>query len=70
MILTHTCPYKYLPYEMFLSFIDQSKVDQTTEKFLDEMEELVTYNKWYCGHYHTDKKVDKIRFMYNDIEEF
>ena len=70
IILTHTCPYKYLPYEMFLSFIDQSKVDQTTEKFLDEIEELVTYNKWYCGHYHTNKKVDKIRFMYNDIKEF
>ena len=68
IILSHTCPYKYLPREMFLSGIDQSKVDNSTEYFLDEIENKVKYKKWYCGHYHTDKKIDKIRFMFNDIE--
>ncbi len=70
VVLTHTCPYKYLPREMFLSFINQEKVDNTTEHFLDKVEEKLDYNIWYCGHYHTDKKVDKIRFMFHDIIEF
>ena len=69
IILSHTCPYKYLPYEAFLSNIDQSKVDNSTEFFLDEIEENNIYNIWYCGHFHIDKKQDKIRFMMNDIIE-
>jgi len=70
IILSHTCPYKYIPYEVFLSGIDQSKVDNSTEKFLDIVEATTKYNKWYCGHYHTEKIVDKIKFMYDNIEEF
>ena len=70
IILSHTCPYKYLPREMFLEGIDQSTVDNSTEYFLDEIENNTTYNKWYCGHYHTDKKIDKLIFMYHNIEEF
>lgn len=69
IILSHTCPYKYLPYEAFLNSIDQSTVDNSTEKFLDEIENNIKYNKWYCGHYHIDKKIDKMRFMMNDFEE-
>ena len=70
IILSHTCPYKYLPREMFLEGIDQSTVDNSTEYFLDEIEEKLDYNIWYCGHYHTDKKIDKIIFMFHEIEEF
>lgn len=69
IILSHTCPYKYMPYEVFLSGIDQSKVDNSTEQFLDEIESIINYKKWYCGHFHTDKEIDKIRFMMNDIVE-
>ena len=70
IILSHTCPYKYLPREMFLSGIDESTVDYATEYFLDKIEDMTKYNKWYCGHYHTDKRVDKMVFMYHGIEEF
>ena len=70
IILSHTCPYKYLPREMFLDGIDQSTVDNSTEYFLDEIEESTDYNLWYCGHYHTDKEIDKIVFMFHKIEEF
>lgn len=67
IILSHTCPYKYIPREMFISGVDQSKVDNSTEYFLDEIEDTTNYDSWYCGHYHTDKKVDKVRFMFHDI---
>ena len=70
IILSHTCPYKYLPREMFLDGIEQSKVDNSTEYFLDEIENNTDYKLWYCGHYHTDKEIDKIIFMFNKIEEF
>lgn len=70
IILSHTCPYKYLPREMFLDGIDQSTVDNSTEYFLDEIEEFTDYNLWYCGHYHTDKEIDRIIFMFHKIEEF
>lgn len=66
IVLTHTCPYKYLPYEVFLEGIDQSKVDQITEKFLDVVEDKLNYKKWYCGHFHTNKIIDKMIFMFED----
>ncbi len=68
VILSHTCPYKYLPREMFLQEI--KNVDNTTEYFLDEIDDDTEYQDWYCGHFHTDKKVKKLTFMYNDIKKF
>jgi 3-oxoacid CoA-transferase subunit A len=68
-VLSHTCPYRYIPVETFLDFIDQSTVDNATEEWLDSIEARTQYGKWYCGHYHTDKTVDRVRFMFNDIDE-
>lgn len=69
IILSHTCPLKYIPYDSFLSQIDQSTVDQTMEKWMDEIEDQTDYRKWYCGHYHTDRNVDNVRIMFHDIIE-
>ena len=69
IVLTHTCPYKYEPTEVFLSGIDQQYVDKSMEHFLDIIEEKVDYDKWYCGHYHTEKEIDKIEFMYGNIKK-
>ena len=70
IVLSHTCPYKYIPREMFLPFVDQNKVDNSMELFLDKIEENISYDKWYCGHYHTEKEIDKIEFMYERIKKF
>lgn len=45
IILSHTCPFKYMPYEVFMSGIDQLKVDKNTEKFLDIVENTTKYKK-------------------------
>ncbi len=66
-VLSHTCPLKYEPTEMFLKVIDQSKVDKSTEKWLDTIENRLTYNRWFCGHYHTEKRIDKLQFLYKSI---
>ena len=68
VVLSHTCPVRYEPTEVFMSCIDQSKVDKSTEIWLGEIESKITYDKWYCGHYHTAKKIDKIQFMFDDYD--
>lgn len=70
IVLTHTCPYKYEPREVFMQGLDQSKVDKSMEHFLDEIEENISYDKWYCGHYHTEKQVDKLEFMFGRVKIF
>ena len=70
IILSHTSPLKYEPTEVFIPGIDQSIVDKTMEVFLDKVEENISYNKWYCGHYHTEKQIDKIEFMFESIKVF
>lgn len=70
IVLSHTCPYKYEPREVFMQGLDQSKVDKSMEHFLDEIEENISYDKWYCGHYHTEKQVDKLEFMFGRIKIF
>ena len=69
IVLSHTCPMKYIPREVFLSGIEQSSVDNSTEEWLDTIEEKLTYSRWYCGHYHTNKTIDKVRFLFEDFLE-
>ena len=70
VVLSHTCPLKYEPTEVFLPGIDQSTVDNSTEQWLDSIETRLKYDEWYCGHYHTTKQVEKLVFMYQDIRLF
>ena len=66
VVLSHTAPIKYEPREVFLPFIDQSKVDKSTEHWLGEVESKLSYSKWYCGHYHIAKSIDRMVFMFED----
>ena len=68
IVLTHTCPFKYEPVEMFLAGIDQSTVDSSTERWLDTIEESIKYRAWFCGHWHTDKRIDRMHFLYHTFE--
>lgn len=67
VVLSHTCPQKYTPVEMFLGCVDQSTVDRSTEQWLDKIEDSLEYKKWYCGHWHTNKTIDKMQFLYEDL---
>lgn len=46
-VLSHTCPYKYIPREAFLPMINQDSVDDSTEKWLDNIESRLYYERWY-----------------------
>ncbi|MBQ8891786.1 MAG: metallophosphoesterase [Bacilli bacterium] len=70
IVLTHTCPYKYEPVEAFYIGINQDEVDKSTEIFLDKVEEKINYKRWYCGHFHINKTIDKMIFLFSDVREF
>ena len=67
IILAHTCPYDHRPVECFLSGVDESGVDNSMERFLQEIVDMAEYRKLYCGHWHIDKQDAKIRFLFGDI---
>lgn len=67
VVFTHTCPASYEPKEMYLGGVDQSKVDKTTEEFLEELRKNMMYKRWYCGHWHCDKEDRKVRFLFRDV---
>lgn len=70
VVLSHTVPYNYQPFDMFLSGVDQSTVDNSMEKWLQEIHEKLDYSYWFAGHFHCDRTVDKITILYNDFREF
>jgi len=68
VVLSHTVPLKYEPVEVFLPGIEQSNVDKSTEQWLDSIECQLQYGKWYAGHYHTEKKVDRMQILFEDYD--
>ena len=67
IMLTHTCPTKAVPKEKYIRTVDQSTVDTSTEDWLDSIEDRLKYNAWYCGHWHIEKDVSKIHFVYKNV---
>ena len=70
VVLSHTVPLKYEPTEIFISGINQAKVDKSTEEWLDRIEDQLNYDKWYAGHYHISKCADRLRIMFEDFDTF
>lgn len=55
-VFTHTAPISWEPTDLFLSFVDQSTVDKTTEYFLESVKEILgSWGIWCFGHYHADR---------------
>ena len=67
-VLTHTCPERYIPREAFLSSVDQLTVDNSTEVWLDTIAERLSYKAWYCGHWHINKRIDNMHFLFDGFE--
>lgn len=67
IILAHTCPFEQCPVECFLPNVDKYTVDNTMEQFLQEITDMVEYNAFYCGHWHTEKREGKLRILFHDV---
>jgi 3-oxoacid CoA-transferase subunit A len=69
-ILSHTCPYSWQPFDLFLSGIDQNTVDNSMERWLDIFKDTITWNVWLFGHFHDDRQVcPSVEMFYKDIKE-
>ena len=71
VIMSHTCPLAWEPTDLFLSAIDQSKVDNSMEKWLDGFKDGMIWTLWVFGHFHADRYIfnnPKIRMIYHDFE--
>ncbi len=67
-VLSHTVPEKYIPTEAFLEEIDQSRVDRSMERWLNTIDERLTYQNWFAGHFHCTKKVERLEIMYENYK--
>lgn len=71
VILTHTCPESWEPRDLFLSGLDQSTVDKSMEKWLDDFKNHIDWKIWLFGHYHGDQLVRPgVEMYYKDIEDW
>lgn len=61
-------PLRYIPTEAFLPGVKQSQVDRHTEEWLGEIERKYDYQAWFCGHWHIDKRIDKLHFLFHGWE--
>lgn len=69
-VLTHTCPKRFQPTDLFLNFVDQSGVDDTMEVWLDKMCNELDWNIWLFGHYHSDRmERPHVEMFFNDTDE-
>ena len=68
-VLTHTVPIECEPVWAFIPGIDQSGVDKTMEKWLQQIMDNLEFEKWYAGHYHVESDEDGVRIMFEDYEE-
>lgn len=69
-VMTHTCPLSFQPTDMFLHGVDQSKVDNSMEVWLEEVKDNITWFIWLYGHYHADRiEQPYVEQYYRNIEE-
>ena len=68
-MFTHTCPYSWEPRDLFLEAVDQSTVDDSMEKWLDNVKNIATGYVWCFGHFHADRiERPHIEQFYHNIE--
>ena len=70
LVLSHTCPVSWQPFDLFLSGLDQSTVDNTMENWLETFKDKIDWDIWLFGHYHDDRLVRPgVEMYYNGIED-
>lgn len=69
-VFTHTCPIDWEPTDLFLSSIDQSKVDKSMELFLVNLKDHINWKIWCFAHYHSDRlERPGVEMLYHSIEK-
>lgn len=70
LVLSHTCPFLFMPTDLFISGINQTLVDNTMEHWLGHIEYNIQYETWFWGHFHALRIYsfinNRTQFMLND----
>ena len=70
LVLSHTCPRKYLVHDLHHVYSDEHEIDYSTEDWLDEIEGQISYHHWYFGHFHQDRDInEKVTAVYDKVIE-
>lgn len=56
-ILTHSAP------KLIYSQVFKPLYYSNFDNYLDELYTTIKFKKWYCGHYHINKEIDKLRMV-------
>lgn len=71
VVLSHTCPYSWQPFDKFIPQVNQDTVDNTMEKWLDILKDMFTWDYWFFGHFHNDRMIDEgVYMLYESFREF
>ena len=72
-ILAHTCPFSWEPTYLFLRGLDQSTIDKTMERWLEDIVRHCSWDNYWFGHFHgNDMDIcgdGKVHMLFNDIKE-
>lgn len=69
LVLSHTCPYDWMPTDLFLNCIDQSTVDKSMELWLNRFRHSFSWDVWCFGHYHADRiERPYVEMFYTEVE--
>ena len=66
IVLSHTCPYPWQPFDKFLSYVDQTKVDNSMEYWMENLSHKISYNLWIFGHFHDDRQINYFSQMVSE----
>lgn len=64
-VLTHCAPTRFLGDIFKGTWFDTDPLN----RYLNQIEQKLTYKKWYFGHYHIDKSGEKWQALYDDVIE-
>lgn len=69
LVLSHTCPLSLQPTDLFLQGLDQSTVDNTMERWMEDLAHIFEWKLWLLGHYHTDRvEWPHVEIFYQEME--
>ena len=73
-VLTHCCPRSVFEknriYLSTLQFLDENKINHSSEDMLEQLKNKITFDHWFFAHYHINRNLDeKFTCLFEDFRE-
>lgn len=73
-VLTHCCPRSIFEknkiYLSTLQFLDENKINHSSEDMLEQLKSKITFDHWFFAHYHINRNLDeKFTCLFEDFRE-